>query len=117
MKNVKGLRSTPWWLQNSHRDAKDSLGKIVNNILITLNGAGAYWKYREDHFINYIFIVSESRISSSQMIRSSKKKKKRPPSLPVHCCVSYFSLVLLHWLRPTAQCRIREVMVGIPVLL
>lgn len=33
MKKVKELRkSTTWLLQNSHKDVKDSIGNIVNNI-------------------------------------------------------------------------------------
>ena len=41
MKKVKGLRSTSWQLQNSHRDIKYSIGNIVNNIVITMSGASA----------------------------------------------------------------------------
>ena len=39
MKKVKGLRSTSWQLQKSHRDVKYSTGNIVSNIVITINGA------------------------------------------------------------------------------
>ena len=35
---VKGLRNTNWQLQNSHVDIKYSIGKIVNNIVITVQG-------------------------------------------------------------------------------
>ena len=35
---VKGLGSTNWLLQNSHRDVKYSIGNVVNNILITMYG-------------------------------------------------------------------------------
>ena len=38
VKKVKELRSTNWQLQNSHGDIKDSIGDIVNNILITMYG-------------------------------------------------------------------------------
>ena len=38
VKKVKGLRSTDWWLQNSHGDAKYSVGIIVSNIVITMCG-------------------------------------------------------------------------------
>ena len=34
VKKVKGLRSTDWQLQNTHRDVKYSIGNIVNNIII-----------------------------------------------------------------------------------
>ena len=36
---VKGLRSTDWWLQNSHRDIKYSIGNTAHNIVITMCGA------------------------------------------------------------------------------
>ena len=39
VKKVKGLRSTNWWLQNSHEDIKCSIGNIVNNIVIAMYGA------------------------------------------------------------------------------
>ena len=39
VKVVKGLRSTNWQLQNSHRDVKYSIGNIVDNIVITTCGA------------------------------------------------------------------------------
>ena len=35
----KGLRSINWELQNSHRDVKYSIGNVVNNIVITMDGA------------------------------------------------------------------------------
>lgn len=39
MKTVQKLRSTDWQLQNgSHGGVKDSVGKIVNNTVITM-----YW--------------------------------------------------------------------------
>lgn len=39
MKNVKGLRKTDWYLQNSDGDVKYSIGKTVNNIVITTYSA------------------------------------------------------------------------------
>ena len=39
MKKVKGLRSTSWWLQNSHGDVNYSIGHIVSYIVITMRGA------------------------------------------------------------------------------
>ena len=39
MKEVKGLRSTDWHLQNSHKDVKYSTGNVVNNTAISMNGA------------------------------------------------------------------------------
>lgn len=39
VKNVKGLRNTHWYLQNSHGDIKHSIGKTVNKIVITIYGA------------------------------------------------------------------------------
>ena len=35
MKKVKGLRSTYWWLQDSHRDVEYSIGNIIHNIIVT----------------------------------------------------------------------------------
>ena len=35
----KGLRSTSWQLQNSHRDVKYSTRNVVNNTVITMYGA------------------------------------------------------------------------------
>ena len=52
VKMVKGLRSTDWWLQNSHRDVKYSIGSTVNNIVIT--AYGAKWVLEvvgEKHFV------------------------------------------------------------------
>ena len=40
LKEVKGLRSTNWQLQNSHRDVDYSTGSIVNSTEITVYGAG-----------------------------------------------------------------------------
>ena len=34
VKKEKGLRSTNWQLQNSHRDVKYRIGNIVSNIVI-----------------------------------------------------------------------------------
>ena len=39
VKNVKGLRSTNWLLQNNHRDVRYSIGNVVNNTVITMYGA------------------------------------------------------------------------------
>ena len=39
VKKVKGLRSTSWWLQNSHGNVKYSAGNRVNNTVITMDGA------------------------------------------------------------------------------
>ena len=39
VKEVKGLRSTNWQLQNSQRDVKCSIGDVVNNTVITMFGA------------------------------------------------------------------------------
>ena len=33
MKKMKGLKNTNWWIQNSHRDVKYSIRKVVNNIV------------------------------------------------------------------------------------
>ena len=38
VKNVNGLRSTNWLLQNSHGNVKYSIGNIVNNIIINIYG-------------------------------------------------------------------------------
>ena len=40
VKKVKGLRSTDWSLQNSHGDAKYSIGNIVNNIVMPMLPCG-----------------------------------------------------------------------------
>ena len=45
VKKVKGLRSTDWLLQNSHRDVKYSIGNIVDNIALCMVSAG-YKIYR-----------------------------------------------------------------------
>lgn len=36
---AKGLRSTHWQLQGSHRDGKYSKGHVVSSIVITVRGA------------------------------------------------------------------------------
>ena len=36
---VKGLSSTNWQLQNTHRDVNHIIGNIVNNMVITMDGA------------------------------------------------------------------------------
>ena len=52
MKKVKGLRSTHWQLQNSHRNVKYSMGNIVNNIVITMCGARWVPEISEEHFVD-----------------------------------------------------------------
>ena len=37
--NVTGLRSTDWWLRNSHGDVKNSIGATVNSTVVTMHGA------------------------------------------------------------------------------
>ena len=54
LKKVKGLRSTNWWLQNSHRDIKYSIGNIVNNIAITTVVPGGCLKYWGKRFVKYM---------------------------------------------------------------
>lgn len=39
VKEVKVLRRTDWYLENSHRDVKYRIGDIVNHIVITIYGA------------------------------------------------------------------------------
>ena len=39
VKKVKGLRSTNWSLQNSHKDVKYKRKNIGNNIIITMHDA------------------------------------------------------------------------------
>ena len=51
MGEVKGLRSTDWQLQNSHRDVKYS---IVSNIVITMYSARWVLKISEEHFVEYM---------------------------------------------------------------
>lgn len=38
MKEMKGLKTTNWQLQNSPGDVKDSIGNIVSNIVVTMYG-------------------------------------------------------------------------------
>ena len=38
VKQVKGLKSTHWLLQNGHGGVKYSQGNIVNNVLTTMYG-------------------------------------------------------------------------------
>ena len=40
-KEVKGLRSTGWQLQNNHGDVKHSIRNIVHNLVITAGKYGA----------------------------------------------------------------------------
>ena len=54
VKNVKGLRSTNLLLQNSHGDAKYSIGSIVGNSLMTLYGIRWCKTYRHDHLVSYV---------------------------------------------------------------
>ena len=56
VKNVKGLRSTNWQSQNSHGDVKYSLGKRVNNIVITLCGARRVLEISGDHFVKHMIV-------------------------------------------------------------
>lgn len=51
VKQVKALRSTDGWLQNSHADVDYSTGNIVSNTVITM--LGARWKYGGDRFVSY----------------------------------------------------------------
>lgn len=39
VKNVKGLRNTGWYLQNSHGDIRHGIGNTANTIVITIYGA------------------------------------------------------------------------------
>ena len=39
VKKVKGLRSTNWWLQNSHGNVGYGMENTVKNIVITMYGA------------------------------------------------------------------------------
>ena len=39
MKQMKGLRSTDWLLQNSHGNVNYSIGNTVSDIVITVHGA------------------------------------------------------------------------------
>ena len=48
MKKVKGLRSTSWWLQNSHGDVNYSIGNIVSKVLEI--------KYGRGHFVKYMIV-------------------------------------------------------------
>ena len=38
VKKVKELKTTNWWVQNSHEYVKYSVGNIANTILITVYG-------------------------------------------------------------------------------
>ena len=38
VKKVKALRSTNWWLPNSHRNIKYNTGNIADNIVINMCG-------------------------------------------------------------------------------
>ena len=38
VENLKGLRTTNWWLPTSHSNAKGSIGDTVNNIVISTYG-------------------------------------------------------------------------------
>ena len=49
MKKVKRLRSTDWWLQNSHRNVKYNSGNIVNNAVISMYGARWVLDLRKNH--------------------------------------------------------------------
>lgn len=53
MKKVKGRRAN-WRLQNSHRTVKNSLGNVVNNIVITMYSARWVLDLSGDYFINDI---------------------------------------------------------------
>ena len=53
VKQVKGLRSTHWLLQNSPGDVKSGVGNTVSNTVITLYGAGSL-DLADDPFLSYI---------------------------------------------------------------
>ena len=54
---VKGLKSKDWWLQNSHRDIKYSIGNIVNDIVITTYGIRWVLEiFRGDHLVKYMIV-------------------------------------------------------------
>ena len=52
VKEVNGLRSTNWQLQNSHGDVKYSIENIVSNVVITV--WGVQWLLMGDHFLSYV---------------------------------------------------------------
>ena len=53
MKKVMKLRSTNWYLQNSHGDVKYSTGNRVNSIVINMSGARWLLDSSRDSFKNY----------------------------------------------------------------
>ena len=54
VKRVKGLRSTNWHLQNSHRVVRYSRGSTVNTTLVPMCGTRWVLDYQGDYIINYI---------------------------------------------------------------
>ena len=54
MKKVKGLKSTNWLLQNSHKDVKYSMGNRVINIVITIYGASWVLEISRECFVKYV---------------------------------------------------------------
>ena len=51
---MKGLRSTSWLLQNSHRYVKYSIGDVVNNVLITILMSDGYEFYCDHHLVSCV---------------------------------------------------------------
>ena len=54
VEKVKGLRSTNWILQNSHREVKYSIRSIVNNIEVTMHGARKVLDLSRERVVSYI---------------------------------------------------------------
>lgn len=50
---VKGLRSTGWWLQSSHRNTERRIGNAVSNTVITTYGARGMLEISGEHFVKY----------------------------------------------------------------
>ena len=53
-RKVKALRSSNCWLQNSHRDVKYSIRKIVSNIVMTMYGVKGGLDLPGNHFVSCI---------------------------------------------------------------
>ena len=56
MKKLKGLRSTDWQLQNSHKDIKYIIRTILNNTVITMYGARLVVEISGEQFVKYMTV-------------------------------------------------------------
>ena len=74
LKKVKGLGSTHWQIQNSHGDVKYSIGKIVNNIVISMYGANGVLEISGGDTLHTVYL---KLVQNIKILNVNCNRKKR----------------------------------------